>query len=265
METQKLLPEVCGPCYDGAAPHGALHMRPLTYCAVVAAGLISLLPAFGAAPPAKPLDQVFTVDKAAPEVPVKDMLDFLQDRFNLTIRIDEKAFERAGREWERDKDIRLPKMAGAPLAFALEVVVQQVGGTVQSEGQVVTIVPGQRDLRSLLPPVSDGLKKTLAEKITLDKDITKGKFIDVVELFRDKYGVSIVVADWQFPIAGKPVGGPKRLGGAAEARLDDLPCSLKAGTAPLQTWLETVAKQVGGIVVPRGNLILIVPPPKAAS
>jgi hypothetical protein len=232
---------------------------------VVAAGLISLLPAFGAAPPAKPLDQVFTVDKAAPEVPVKDMLDFLQDRFNLTIRIDEKAFERAGREWERDKDIRLPKMAGAPLAFALEVVVQQVGGTVQSEGQVVTIVPGQRDLRSLLPPVSDGLKKTLAEKITLDKDITKGKFIDVVELFRDKYGVSIVVADWQFPIAGKPVGGPKRLGGAAEARLDDLPCSLKAGTAPLQTWLETVAKQVGGIVVPRGNLILIVPPPKAAS
>ena len=47
-------------------------------------------------------------------------------------------------------------------------------------------------------------------------------------------------------------------GDSYEPWIYNLPCQVRAGTESLQTWLNAVAERIGGSVVPRGDLVLIV-------
>jgi hypothetical protein len=203
-----------------------------------------------------------------------DVLEFLNDRFDLTVRVDEAAFKKAGRERVPEKPVSLPRMAGVTVTFALEVAAQQVGGTVREEAGRVLVVPGKRDVATLLRPAADEFNKKLARDVTLEKAVAGAMWDDVIEHFGDRYELNVVVCEWLFPAAARPNAPPAAAPPAVPAApvrqgfrkavrhwsvLGKIPCSLPAGTKSLRRWLDEVAAQAGARVEVRDNVILIVP------
>jgi hypothetical protein len=76
------------------------------------------------------LSKVVDIEKAI-EAPLKDVLDFLADRFDLTIIVDEVAFKNAETPLEnvQDQRVKLPKLPGVTLSTVLRLVLSQIGGT----------------------------------------------------------------------------------------------------------------------------------------
>jgi RNA polymerase sigma factor (sigma-70 family) len=61
---------------------------------------------------------------------LKDVLDFLSERYQVTFIIDNQAFDRAGKQNVADTQIRLQKMPGVTLDTILRHVLGQVGGAI---------------------------------------------------------------------------------------------------------------------------------------
>lgn len=240
-------------------------MRPMMLSLLVVAGSAR------AADPKDVLNNPITLGRIIDSAPLKDVLEFFEDKTALAIRIDEAAFKKNGATGIPDKEIRLPKVEGVPLAFVLEAAAHQVGGTLRVDKDGVTIVPGKRDPADVLGPASEKLKKKLAEKIEIERKSVGVPFEDLIDSLEDKSGVTVVTGDWLFPPTP-----PAKAGGKSEDKatamtrrrhrlrspLAEMQCGLDVGTQPLQTWLEKLAKQVDCKVVPAGDVVLIVPLPK---
>jgi hypothetical protein len=102
-----------------------------------------------------------------PDTPLKEALEFLSDRYGLTILVDATAFSEAedGGGSVEDAPVRLPKLTGIPLSTILRALLDQVKGT-------YVIRPGYIELTTMqrvrpehkwiigqyppLPPVSTG-------------------------------------------------------------------------------------------------------------
>jgi tetratricopeptide (TPR) repeat protein len=76
------------------------------------------------------LNQTVNVDKEIENTPLKDVLSFLSDKYDVTFIVDVQAFDRdnANRTVE-DTPVRLPKMPGVTLGTILRFVLAQVQGT----------------------------------------------------------------------------------------------------------------------------------------
>jgi hypothetical protein len=245
--------------YDIGAPPGDTSVRPF-FCCVLALTGVASTPTRAADPKAL-LSNPINLGRSIESAPLKDVFEYLNDKFELPIRIDEAAFKKDGATGIPDKEIRLPKVEDVPLHFVLEVAAHQVGGTVRVDKDGVTIIPGKRDPAEILGPASDKLKKELAENSPLPEK--NGNQLvplrDALEYFGDQAEITIIVADWPTPIAA-PAKGEKPV--KPDPPISEKQCRLPAGTKPLQTWLELLAKQVDCKVVPAGEVVLIVPLPK---
>jgi RNA polymerase sigma factor (sigma-70 family) len=71
-----------------------------------------------------------SIDKPIEGESLKDVLDFLSERYVVTFIFDNQAFERIGKANVADTQIRLQKMPGVTLDTILRHVLGQVGGTV---------------------------------------------------------------------------------------------------------------------------------------
>jgi hypothetical protein len=229
-----------------------------------AAMLFALASASAAGPPT-PLDKLIEVGKRA-DAPFKDVLQFLQDRCDAKITIDEDAFKKVG--LDKNQIVTLPRMYGVPLALALEVTVCQVGGTVRVERDRVTIVPGKRASAEVLGPPGEKLKKKLAEKIELPMKTDEIPLEFAMDYLSEKADVTIFIAGgWQPTIVrtnGEAASEEKvttamRRRFRVELPTAERPCQLEAGTQTLQAWLNQATQQTRCKSVPRGELILIVP------
>ena len=75
------------------------------------------------------LSQRFSLEKGIDaNTPLKDALEFLSDRFELTIRIDSEAFMAEGVREIHTQPVRLPRFAGVPLERVLDLLASQVNG-----------------------------------------------------------------------------------------------------------------------------------------
>src|SRR5262249_40726090 len=70
------------------------------------------------------LSATVTLEKGIEPAPLKDVLEFLQDRYGLTILIDDQAFRapEVGIEAIGDQQVRLPKMFGVSLSTVLRLL-----------------------------------------------------------------------------------------------------------------------------------------------
>jgi RNA polymerase sigma factor (sigma-70 family) len=200
-------------------------------------------------PPAQKLEKVTSIDKPIDGGLLKDLLDALSDKYELKIVVDEDAFRKAGNDHVSEKPIMLPSMPGVPLALVLELVTEQVGGTVKVNKDRFVIVPGRRDVVSVLGPAGERLKKLLAQDALLAFE--KSYLSDLIGFFSDKYGLTVVVDVWAFSKADPATD------------LFNRRWTLPERTQPLQKWLEQIAKEINGEVIPRDNVVLIVPRKKA--
>src|SRR5207244_10702847 len=72
------------------------------------------------------LNQTVNIDKPIENMPLKDVLDFLSDKYDVTFIVDVQAFERdTGDRTVEDKQVRLPKMPGVSLGTIMRFVLAQ--------------------------------------------------------------------------------------------------------------------------------------------
>ena len=92
----------------------------------------------------KPLQDLAWVHSALPEAPLGEMLDILEQKFGIVVSVDEAAFVKLRVDKPLKKRVQLPSMMGVSREFVIEAIVQQMGGTVRTNGNTIQIVPGSR-------------------------------------------------------------------------------------------------------------------------
>ncbi|MBV9123350.1 MAG: hypothetical protein JO112_08335, partial [Planctomycetes bacterium] len=98
------------------------------------------------------LNQPITLDKPIdPNTPLSDALEFLSDKYDITILIDTEAFKSDGVQDISSQGVKLPRMVGVSLATALRLLLSQVGATY--------IV--RRDYLEITTPARQALEKTV--------------------------------------------------------------------------------------------------------
>jgi hypothetical protein len=92
------------------------------------------------------LSQPVTLDKPIdPNTSFKDALDFISDRYDITILVDAAAFKAAQSEGNiDDRTVRLPRMTGVSLGTVLRLLAAQVDGTYLIRRDYVEITTGDR-------------------------------------------------------------------------------------------------------------------------
>jgi RNA polymerase sigma factor (sigma-70 family) len=103
------------------------------------------------------LQQPISLDRETPAAPLKDILDFLSDKYNTTFVVDVQAFEHAGVGGGRnvqDTQVSLQKMPDATLSAALRFLLAQVGGTYLIRGQYIEITTRDRQALEAFGPAS---------------------------------------------------------------------------------------------------------------
>jgi hypothetical protein len=75
------------------------------------------------------LNHPVTLDKGiGPSATLNDALEFLSDRYDLTIIVDSNAFAAIGVQKAEETSVQLPRMSGVPLSTVLRMLVGQVKG-----------------------------------------------------------------------------------------------------------------------------------------
>ena len=93
------------------------------------------------------LNSPISLDKEVPASPLKDVLDFLSDKYNLTFIVDVQAFEQGGVGGGRnvqDTQVSLPKMPGVTLGTAMRFLLAQINGTYIIRRDYVEITTNDR-------------------------------------------------------------------------------------------------------------------------
>src|SRR5262249_8646849 len=76
--------------------------------------------------------------------PFKDALEFISDRYDLTILVDSASFKSDNMTEVDELQVRLPKMTGVSLGTVLRLLAAQVNGTYLIRRDYVEITTGQR-------------------------------------------------------------------------------------------------------------------------
>jgi tetratricopeptide (TPR) repeat protein len=92
------------------------------------------------------LSKPITLDKGIdPNTQLKDALEFLSDRYDITILVDSAAFKADNQDDNvEEKPVRLPKMVGVSLGTVLRLLTAQVNGTFLIRRDYVEVTTGQR-------------------------------------------------------------------------------------------------------------------------
>jgi hypothetical protein len=95
---------------------------------------------------------------------LKEFLGYLQDRYNVTILVDETAFKAAGQAEIKLQEVKVDKVAGIRLRSVLRLVLTQIQADfLEQDGQVVVVPRMQVDAGSLFNQAID----TAFEKMPL--------------------------------------------------------------------------------------------------
>lgn len=73
--------------------------------------------------------QPASIEKPIDGAPLKDVLEFLSEKYDLTFIVDVQAFDRIGKRTVEDEQVRLPKMPGVALGTILRFILAQVNGS----------------------------------------------------------------------------------------------------------------------------------------
>jgi hypothetical protein len=94
------------------------------------------------------MSKVVDIDKAI-EAPLKDVLEFLSDRFDLTLIINDPAFKALEPPLENvgETRVKLPKMPGVTLSTVLRLVLSAINGTYLIRRDFVEITTGKEAIR----------------------------------------------------------------------------------------------------------------------
>jgi hypothetical protein len=200
------------------------------------------------------------------ETSLKDAMELLSKRYDLSIVVDGSAFKEQLKIFNIEQfPVDLRQMRGIPerlqkkpavhLGLIIELLAKQVDGTYEIKRDHIEIVPLQEGKKNPAPALK--MSKEEAEKLDkkLQKPVNLGKGIDrntplqdAVEFLSDSSDIVIIVDSSEFKRAAKV------------ENVNDLPITLPPQErVPVKQILEQVAKQIKGKYEIKGGAVLIVP------
>ena len=206
------------------------------------------------------LDKPITLDKGIDrKTPLKDALEFLSDRHNVSIRIDNAAFkERLKLDDVGNAPVHLPRLANVRLGLVLTLLAKQVNGSYDVKRDHIEIMPLQKGVTpkkssETWQKASKRVSELLDKPIDL-KDIGHTPLQDALEFFADRYDVAIVL-DYSAFKQGKK-----------EVMIEDVPVTLQVQKQiKLGEVLKMLLKQVGATYEIIDGAIIVAPPKKKDS
>jgi hypothetical protein len=183
--------------------------------------------------------------------PLKVALDAVAKTFDLTIRIDTQAFQKAGVKDVGAQPIQLPNTVKVQRGTALQLLVSQVRGSYRLEKGQVVIVPRPKGqtLADLLPPPSKAIQAQLKQQT--DKAISfdaNTPLKEALAFLGDLFDLTIAFDEEAF-----------RTAKVAEIGLMPVKLAKQPPSAILGPLLEQVLKQAGATYLVRDEMILVVP------
>jgi RNA polymerase sigma factor (sigma-70 family) len=177
------------------------------------------------------LAQPVNLDKGIDaNTPLHDALAYFSEKYDLKIRLDEKAFVAHGVEKVGEQPIQLPKMVGVKLQVALGLILGQLPldngmlGGYRIKGGAIDIMPVEPSEPGQ-DWVSPKLKQRLLRPVAWDRDIPDDMtFTKMLELVGGRYGEKLIIDDKSFTALGgvSPRDGlaaPFKLNGGRESLL----------------------------------------------
>jgi hypothetical protein len=180
-------------------------------------------------------------------------MEFLSDRYDLEIRIDERAFERSGRKRIAEAKTALrPPVCGVSLAAVLQMLLDQVDANLEIRKGSVWIVPSSRpqSLAERLRPGTKQLRKFMDEVVTFERAIPAGTPLsDVLDYLSNAWGITLYL-------------DVRSCNAAGTKDIDSLRVQLAAPKNASRTAiLQELLDQVGATYVLRDRIVLIVAKP----
>jgi RNA polymerase sigma factor (sigma-70 family) len=142
---------------------GCWHVRGGTVVVTADVLVLGLFLDAPAAPPLqKLLDKPITVDGFAPKTTLSDALEFLREKFDVTLIVDSRAFEAAGMQGVGGSSVQFPAQKDVKLGDVLRMLVSQVKGDTAVGGIVtcrdfVMVAPQHVQLAQKQPLTGDQL------------------------------------------------------------------------------------------------------------
>jgi len=166
----------------------------------------------------------------------------LEKKKHVRINLDRERLEKVCKKSLKDLTVIVPSRS-LPLGLGVELIANQMHGTLQESTSGWRVVPGPSKARDFLAPCSETTKKIYAA-MTEIKAIEDSPASDIFDFFGEKYHLRIVIAPGPLDHAGGVISGSKL-------------CRLPAGQKPVLDWIKDVAIQMGAEAVPFQDLILI--------
>ena len=203
------------------------------------------------------VDKSITLDKGIPQdTRLADALEFLSDRYDMTILVDTAAFKKQLKiDDVEDRKVHLSRMTGVRLGMVLQLLARQVGGTYEVRDDYIEIMPLQKGKKSAPKKSADVWEKAtkrvrdrLDKPISLEKTVFRNTPIkDALEFLSGRYDITIIVDYSAFK-------------GEKERVIEDAPVTLPVQkNVKLAEILKQVLNQVGTKYEIIDGAILVVP------
>ncbi len=118
---------------------------------------------------------------------LREALEFISDRYDVTILVDTQAFKAEGIDAIEEMPVRLPKMVGVKLSTVLRLLLAQINATYLIRSQHIEITT----LKRARPEFWTGTERNLAP--TVNVEFEKCPLHEALQELSDSSGISIVV------------------------------------------------------------------------
>jgi hypothetical protein len=160
-----------------------------------------LAPARDTVPPRPDLRRVVDLrDGIGPRSPLADTLEFLGERYGVSVTVDRDAFKARGIDDVAKRPVGLPKLLGVRLDFTLHLLLSEVGATYRVRDGKVVVEPlaDAKPLAERLPEGRPEREKEASEKLARSVELRHGlddrtPLRDVLQFLSDRYDMTIVI------------------------------------------------------------------------
>jgi hypothetical protein len=185
---------------------------------------------------------------------LKDALEFLSDRYDLQIRIDEAAFKKAGKERPGEAKIVMGRVIVVSLDTALHIILDQVDAGMEIRNGAVWVVPlaKPQSLAERLRPIHKRVRtKALNTSVELSKGLPADTPLsDALEYLEDRFDLTLYLDTKAFERAGIKSIGERPVKLAAHENVS------------LAAVLQELLDPADATFVQRETMVLIIPKPK---
>lgn len=205
-----------------------------------------------ATPKAEKLATV-TLGKPVENIRLRDAMHYFVNELGIPVEVDSAGIAKGEKPYD-DRVVKLARMKDAPAGFAVECLAQAAGATSRKVGGKFVIEAGKpKDLATLLAAPSPKARASAAKLVTFQRPIGLVPLRELLDFVREMHNLEIYLDEVGFQRV-------KKLQSVSTSPVSQLP-----PVSTVEKLLTSVVSPLGGKVVVREEMILIVPDGKPGS